>query len=73
MLSDELSDIYVDLKPALLKYDPGDEMNQRLAIWDWKFTLQIHWGHHLVDALRPIHRLLYEDLGADDENGETGT
>jgi len=33
-LSDELSDVYLDLKRPLLKYDSGDETNRRLAIWD---------------------------------------
>lgn len=70
-LSDDLSDIYIDLKRPLIKYESGDEAHQRLAIWEWKFNLQGHCGDHLVDALRPIHRLVYDHLdpeyhGADD-------
>ena len=71
-LSNDLADIYLDLMRPLLKHDSGDEANQRLAIWEWKFHLQIHWGHHLVDALRPIHRLIYEHLGSDTESQKRG-
>src|SRR6185503_18101300 len=41
-LSDDLSDIYTDLKRPLKKYDTGEEQNQRIAIWEWKFNMQIH-------------------------------
>ena len=61
-LSDDLSDIYTDLKRPLQKYDSGEEPNQRIAVWEWKFHLKIHWGHHLVDALRPIHSLVHDHL-----------
>jgi Domain of unknown function (DUF5063) len=61
-LSDDLSDIYIDLKRPLFKYDNGDEPNQRIAIWEWKFNMKIHWGHHVVGALRPIHSLVHDHL-----------
>ena len=64
-LSDDLSDIYTDLRRPLIKYDSSDEANQRSAIWDWKFTFQIHWGRRLVDAMRPIHKLMCE-LGSEE-------
>ena len=62
MLSDDLSDIYTNLKRPLIKYESGEEPNQRIAIWEWKFNIQTHCGDHLVDALRPIHRLVYDHL-----------
>jgi hypothetical protein len=61
-LSDDLSDIYTDLKQSLIKYDSEEEANQRIAIWEWKFNMQIHWGHHVVGVLSPIHSLVYDHL-----------
>jgi hypothetical protein len=67
-LSDDLSDIYSDLKGPLMKYVSGGEANQRVAIWEWKFNMQIHWGHHVVGALRPIHSLVYDHLDPEFHN-----
>ena len=41
-LSDDLSGIYTDLKRPLVKYDSGEESNQRIAIWQWKFHLKFN-------------------------------
>ena len=70
--SDDLSDIYTDLKRSLLEYDTTEEPNQLRAVWEWKFSMKIHWGHHLVAALRPIHSLAHDHLDPeflDEENG----
>jgi hypothetical protein len=69
-LSDDLSDIYTDLKRPLVKYDSGEEPNQRIAIWEWAFHLKIHWGNHLVDALRPIHSLVHDHLDPEFQDEE---
>jgi Domain of unknown function (DUF5063) len=69
-LSDDLSDIYRDLKDSLEKYDGNEETGRREAIWEWKFNLQIHWGHHVVDALRPIHSLVFDHLDPEFQNEE---
>ena len=61
-LGDDLSGVYLDLKRPLIKYESGAEPNQRIAIWEWKFNLQTHCGDHLVDALRPIHRLIWDHM-----------
>src|SRR5512145_450640 len=54
-LSDDLADIYRDLKDPLLDYDQDKRDD---AIWSWKFNIQGHCGDHLVDSLRAIHRLV---------------
>ena len=56
-LSDDLSDIYWDLKEPLQSYDSGKELD---ATWAWRFNLKTHCGDHLVDSLRAIHRLINE-------------
>lgn len=67
-LSDDLSDIYSDLKGPLMKYDSRGKANQWVAIWEWKFNMQIHWGHHVVGSLRAIHSLIYDHLDSAFQN-----
>jgi hypothetical protein len=65
LLSDDLADIYVDLVGPLALYDMDKPEAHRNAIWQWQFNIRTHCGDHIVDALRPIHRLVYDHLGAD--------
>jgi len=52
-LSDDVLDIYADLRRGLVTYDEG-----RLgsAVWEWEFHFDHHWGQHAVDALRALRR-----------------
>lgn len=61
-LSDDLADIYKDLKGPLLSFNQGHEAD---ALWQWKFNLKTHCGNHLVDALRVIHRLVNYHMNPD--------
>ena len=51
-LSDDISDIYQDVKRGILLYE---QKEQTQAIWQWKFHFDIHWGNHAVDAVRALH------------------
>ncbi|HKV39916.1 MAG TPA: DUF5063 domain-containing protein [Blastocatellia bacterium] len=70
-LSDDLSDIYADLKRSLLRYESEEGPNQLIAVWEWKFQMKIHWGHHVVGALHPIHSLVYDHLDPECLDGES--
>jgi hypothetical protein len=59
MLSDDLADIYRDLKNGLNFFNRGEEGIQK-AIWEWKFNYEHHWGPHLYNALHTIHRIRFE-------------
>lgn len=48
----DLVDIWLDLKCALLAWDDG---HYEEAAWEWRFSLNHHWGIHAVDALRQLH------------------
>jgi uncharacterized protein DUF5063 len=51
-VTDDLADIYSDLRRGLGLYRagrPGD------AAWDWSFNFGAHWGDHLIGALAAIH------------------
>lgn len=52
-LSDDVLDIYYDLKRGLVAYDAGQI---GAAVWEWRFHFDHHWGDHAVDALRALQR-----------------
>lgn len=54
-LSDDILDIYQDIKKGLLLYE-GNEKGE--AIWHWHFHFYTHWGNHIVDALRALHSII---------------
>lgn len=51
-LSDDISDIYQDIKRGILLYEQKEKIQ---AIWQWKFHFDIHWGNHTVDAVRALN------------------
>lgn len=51
-VADDLTDMYSDLIKGLWLFDRG---HTRAAVWNWKFTFDVHWGHHAVSALRALH------------------
>ena len=55
-LTDDLGDIYIDLKRGLQLWDSG---NERDALWEWRFRFHSHWGMHAVNALRVVHARLW--------------
>ena len=58
-LSDDLADIYTDLKEGLILYDLG-KVND--AVWEWRFNYFIHWGRHLTGAQTALHQYLADIL-----------
>lgn len=54
-LSDDLADIYRDIKVGMILYKRGNIVE---AVWEWRFNFHIHWGAHLTGAQRAIHSYL---------------
>ena len=57
-LSDDLADIYGDLKKGLSLIDRADSRDRHDAVWTWKFHFLVQTGHHCVSALRALQELL---------------
>jgi Domain of unknown function (DUF5063) len=55
---DDLGDIYRDYGRYLERFRSGTDADVCEAIWHWKFSFGVHWGDHMVDCLRAIHRLI---------------
>ena len=54
LLSEDLWDVYRSLKSGLIYWDSHREGAAR---WEWTVEFAVHWGDHLIDALRALHRL----------------
>ena len=74
-ISEDLADIYQDLKDFLLRFQIGNEevMNDALVLCHTSF--KDYWGQRLVNSLRAMHNALYnmeenENDDLDDESTE---
>ena len=70
-ISENLADIYQDVKDFLLLYETGTEEVMNDAVWECRMNFENIWGQKLVNALKAIHRFVYsgEEIGKV-ENGK---
>jgi len=61
-ISENLLDIYQDLKDFLTSYSLGDELIMNDALVDCVYHFEDSWGQRLVNVLRAIHMLVYSDI-----------
>jgi hypothetical protein len=59
MFSDDLADIYRDLKGGLSLWKMRSRRGKSRAIWEWRFAYENHWGHHLFRAMQTVHEIRY--------------
>jgi len=62
-LSENLSDIYQDIKDFLLLYQTGTQEVMNDAVWECRQNFENFWGQKLVNALRAIHKFIYSGEG----------
>jgi len=60
-LTDDLGDIYKDLKTTLIMFDKEDSVAKENAVWQFKFDYDSHWNQHAIEALQAIYHYLYEN------------
>ncbi|MFV0377325.1 MAG: DUF5063 domain-containing protein [Mangrovibacterium sp.] len=61
-ISENLADIYQDLKDFVMSYRTGDELVMEEALWECSDNFRNLWGQKLVNNLRAIHKLVYSDI-----------
>jgi len=80
-LSENLTDIYQDLKNFLLLYQTGTVEVMNDAVWECRQNFENYWGQKLANSLRAIHKFIYsgEEIGkiendekTDEERDTTG-
>jgi hypothetical protein len=77
-ISENMADIFQDVKDFLLLYQTGTDEVMNDAIWECKMNFETIWGQKLLNAMRAIHKFIYSgeeiaaiDEGDDDENRNT--
>jgi hypothetical protein len=60
-ISENLADIYQDLKDFVLLYEIGTKEVMYEAIWACRQSFEIYWGQRLTNALRALHFLRYSE------------
>jgi len=58
-LSDDLADIWGELKSGLAAADGTDPSSLNDAVWCWRFSFETHWGHHAAGAINALHALCF--------------
>ena len=56
-ISDDLADIWRDLKMGLSALDTGKPNCVESAVWHWRFGFGSHWGYHVAGAIRALTAL----------------
>ncbi|MGK7377586.1 DUF5063 domain-containing protein [Planococcus sp. 1R117A] len=56
-LDDDITDIYRDIKKGLILYEQGHGIE---AVWEWKFSFEVHWGEHATSAIWALHSINYQ-------------
>ncbi len=60
-ISENLSDIYQDIKDFLMLYRISTDEIMNDAVWEVKMNFDRYWGQHLVNALRAVHYLVHHN------------
>ncbi len=67
-ISENMADIYQDLKDFLLLYQTGTTEVMNDAVWECRLNFENYWGQKLTNSLRAIHKFIYS--GQEIENVE---
>jgi hypothetical protein len=64
-ISENMADIYQDIKDFLLLYQTGTSEVMNDAVWECRMNFENFWGQKLVNSLRAIHKFIYsgEEIG----------
>ena len=64
-ISENMADIYQDMKDFLLLYQTGTAEVMNDAVWECRMTFENFWGQKLVNSMRAIHKFIYsgEEIG----------
>jgi hypothetical protein len=71
-LSENIADIYQDLKDFLLLYQTGTQEVMNDAIWECRMNFENTWGEKLLNSIRAIHKFIYSgaEIGRVEDDAE---
>jgi len=58
-ISENIADIYQDIKDFLLLYQTGTSEVMNDAVWECRLNFETFWGQKLVNSMRAIHKFIY--------------
>lgn len=58
-ISENLADIYQDIKDFLLLYQTGTDEVMNDALWECRLNFEGIWGQKLLNSMRAIHKFIY--------------
>ena len=69
-ISENMADIYQDIKDFLLLYQTGTTEVMNDAVWECRLNYETFWGQKLVNSMRAIHKFIYsgEEIGKIDDD-----
>ena len=70
-ISENIADIYQDLKDFILAYRIGTLEVMNDALWECRNNFEQFWGQRLVNGLRAIHNLVYGEADIDEQDIQT--
>jgi hypothetical protein len=64
-ISENMADIYQDIKNFLLLYQTGTVEVMNDAVWECRMNFENFWGQKLLNSMRAIHKFIYsgEEIG----------
>ena len=71
-LSENLADIYQDIKDCVMQFRVGADEVMFNAIWECKQAFEQYWGQRAVNVLRVLHYLKYTVVEFDEEKIKAG-
>jgi uncharacterized protein DUF5063 len=72
-ISDNLADIYQDLKNFASLFSAGTEDVMNDALWECQLNFEEFWGQKLLNALKAIHSIYFGEENLDEEEDEEKT
>ena len=66
-ISEDLADVYQDLKDFIMSFQVGDEIVMQEALWECMDSFRNIWGQKLVNCLRAVHALVHSDIDFSEE------
>ena len=71
-ISENMADIYQDMKDFLLLYQTGTGEVMNDAVWECRMNFENFWGQKLVNSMRAIHKFIYsgEEIGKVEKKSE---
>jgi hypothetical protein len=71
-ISENMADIYQDVKDFLLLYQTGTGEVMNDAVWECRMNFENFWGQKLVNSMRAIHKFIYsgEEIGKVEKKNE---